>query len=92
MIVRNRQFSVCFSYHLAVVSVNNEYGIPIPRLAPCGLQKLAYRPVGILNYLFFRLLATGMKPRWHLIGRMIADGKNGGKERIVSSGHCIDFT
>ena len=90
VVVRLRQLALALTHQLAMVCLNHEYRVLIPRLPACLLQKVAYRPVGILHYLRFLLLGLRLEEIRNDIWRMIAHGEDGSHERLARLRLLVD--
>ena len=90
MVVRLRQLALALTHQLTMVCLNHEYRVLIPRLPACLLQKVAYRPVGILYNLCFLLLGLRLEEIRNDIWRMIAHGEDGSHERLARLRLLVD--
>ena len=77
---------------LAVDAAGQQYKqrVPIPGFASCSLQELADAVVGILHNLHFLLVAPGVEVAGDDIGRVVADGEQGGHERLSCGGSAVE--
>ena len=84
MVVALGQLNITLAYQLSMVSLYHEDGVLIPRLLPGFSEEVADCPVGILHYLRLRIFGARLKPFGHHIRRMVADGKDGSHEGLLS--------
>ena len=86
VVVGSRQFAVGLTHHFPVVTYEHENRIFKPLLAPGGLHEPPDGPVGVLHNRLLHLGRARAKRRRQHVGRVVADGEQGGEERAARGG------